>query len=680
MNANDLLDLMNNTKDKFVMEAMESRAGKTGKKVLRLNRVALVAAILAVMLVLAGCVAVFLRLQDMSVGQDTYIQRYDPSGKAIEPTEKVRQYINFSGYDSSPAQMASKEWYEFCESYDPEHKLMTNEPDLPDIPNDYEYCYGCYTPEMVQKLDEIAEKYDLNLLGLWVSIQRWQSDIALNAIGTTSLLKEGAQAEMGEVSGMLYPPYNFKFEFDMKLTGEDALWTKRLYATAVYRNTHYVPSQGGWFLDLENYDQWSYTTSDGTKLLLALGKYNGSAFLVAEQKDAFYTIEIDSNINYTDYPDPADLITKEGVEQVAEVFDFSLIPTQIDADAMQADLEAAEAAYQAENTYIPPTYGDFTELMKESNWYWIYDMQYAFYDINEDGTDDLLLGNDGMLSYWYTMRDGIVEEHFGNTGYLCEDGILEVVDTMFEYSSFLRYTYSHLDKGIITEEDPEMLTHYKGKWYDTTEYLWLNTFDTTPTITEDEAKAIRSQYTHIELDWKPIFDYPLDEEGSTLGEYAKEQDVRLSDGELVDFYADWWKPRQERNDWITHYAIRDVNGDGVADLLLSGDGEKYWEAYTYRYGGMQLLSIGDAYLCEDGIFEQVGERQEHPGIVIDEYVFYTLDGFNRKILDYVAYDKSTTSWMSDYDFTPMSEADAQEILNQYTPIDQGLRPISELVG
>lgn len=169
----------------------------------------------------------------------------------------------------------------------------------------------------------------------------------------------------------------------------------------------------------------------------------------------------------------------------------------------------------------------------------------------------------------------------------------------------------------------------------------------------------------------------MDENGTTLGDYAREQDVRLSGEELTQVYADLVRRSPE---WRTYYTIRDINGDGVEDLILSGDGERYWEAFTYRYGAIQHLLTGDFLFCENGVIEHRGLRHEEPGIEIEEYEFFTMEGFEKKHLDYTAYDKSTTSWMSDYDFTPMDEADAQAILAKYPRIDQGMRPINELLG
>ena len=48
---------------------------------------------------------------------------------------------------------------------------------------------------------------------------------------------------------------------------------------------------------------------------------------------------------------------------------------------------------------------------------------------------------------------------------------------------------------------------------------------------------------------------------------------------------------------------------------------------------------------------------------------------------FLAYNKATASWQGDwYNEVPMTEAEANAILTKYPRIDQGMRPISELLG
>ena len=155
MTGKDLLTAMSGIDGRYIEEAAPAAALKTRS----LRRPLLVAAAIAAALLLVGCGIVYaLRLQDMSIGKATYTQRFDDKGKAIDPVEKSMDIITPYGRSGDAIQQALKEWYEFQESYDPDYLLATNEPDIPDIPNQYEYTYSCYTQEMVDKVRKEVEQ------------------------------------------------------------------------------------------------------------------------------------------------------------------------------------------------------------------------------------------------------------------------------------------------------------------------------------------------------------------------------------------------------------------------------------------------------------------------------------------------------------------------------------------
>ena len=170
-------------------------------------------------------------------------------------------------------------------------------------------------------------------------------------------------------------------------------------------------------------------------------------------------------------------------------------------------------------------------------------------------------------------------------------------------------------------------------------------------------------------------EYPLDGEGKTLGDSIREKDVRVSYEELIQLYTERLNGMKDM--YYTHYRIMDFNGDGVEDLLLSGDGDSYWNVLTYRYGRVMSIYAKDFLLCEDGIVDHCGKRYEDPAIEIQEHEFVRMTGFEEEPLDFIAYNKSTASWECDRDGTPMETAEA--ILEKYPHIEQGMRPISELL-
>ena len=231
MTGKDLVIAMSGIDGRYIEEAAPAAAPKTRS----LRRPLLVAAAIAAALLLVGCGIVYaLRLQDMSIGKATYTQRFDDKGKAIDPVEKSVDIITPYGRSGDAIQQALKEWYEFQESYDPDGALMTNDPDNPDIPNQYEYTYGCYTQEMVDKVDEIVAKYNLKLLDVPIVFQRYQSDIFLEETGIQSLLLPDSNAQMLELVGELFLPYNIYMEFQIATENADSPWGHYCYTRKDY--------------------------------------------------------------------------------------------------------------------------------------------------------------------------------------------------------------------------------------------------------------------------------------------------------------------------------------------------------------------------------------------------------------------------------------------------------------
>jgi hypothetical protein len=665
MTGKDLLTAMSGIDGRYIEEAAPAAAPKRQS----LRRPLLVAAAIAAALLLVGCGIVYaLRLQDMSIGKATYTQRFDDKGKAIDPVEKSLDIITPYGRSGDAIQQALKEWYEFQESYDPDGALLTDEPDIPDIPNQYEYTYSCYTQEMVDKVDEIAAKYDLKLLDEWIPFQRYQSDIFLEETGIQSLLLPDSGAQITGMVGMLYPPYNFSMEFNLVTENAGTLMTSYGYA-----RKDYFPRAFPGGMDIDAYEQWDHTTPGGTKLLLALsGKGQGE--IIAEQENAMIMISIDGNraTSHTAYPDASEVMTKAELESIADQFDYSIRPKEVNKAVVEEKLAAAEADYQAEHAYVPETYTDFSDYLKKRVYIPDESRQYAFSDLTGDGVDELLLGRDGAFFYWLSMENGeVVENVYGDT-YLCKGNILEQYVAPDMYGDIERHTYSKPENGGYGDKIVAV-ERVGNQWYRSYDIYERDKTE----ISQDEAAAIMAKYPRIQLDWKPLVDYPLDESGLTLGSYLKAKDVQPSDDELLRIYKDCLS---RQDSFYTHYRIMDINGDGVKDLLRSGDGDRYWDIVTYRYGNLQLLPIMDFYLCENNVMEQIELFNKEEGVEIEGTSFSRCNGFNREELDFVAYNKATASWQSDYIGTPMSEADAKAILAKYSRVDQGMQPISQLLN
>ena len=681
-----LIKVIGDVDESYVLSALETRDVQVRtKKRMTVSRSLLIAALVALLLLLVGCAVVYaLRLQDMSVGKETYTQTFDDSGKAIEPVEKERDVLTLFGHSGDPIQLATKEWFDFLKTYDPDGALMDNNPDHPEIPNQYEYTYSCYTQEMVDKVDEIAEKNGLKLLEEWIPFQGWQSDIFLEESGAGSLVLQDSGAEITGLSGMFYPPHNFDVDVEVKLEGMDT----KLWATVLYARKDYFPKDYAGGIDLSLYKQWDFTAADGTSLLLALSS-KGQGYIIADLSNAMMILYVDGNFSGSAYPTAEEIMTKEQLEMVADVFDYSIQPQILDREAVMEKLAESDAAHDAETAYEPETYTNFSEVLISRYVLPNNRAQYTFFDLTGDGVEELLLDEDGdgAIDEWHTIQDGEVQWFWGNNTFLCNGYVLEQYLPDSERDDYAQYYYRKADSDTAWMDlDYESMGEWigglsliGGKWTFMPEF---NSPDTEE-VTEEEALSFMAQYPRISLDWKSVMNYPLSED-QTLSDYLNEKDVRVSDAELLDLYKTYLNERENMH--YSHYRILDINGDGVDDLLLKrendallGNTDYYCLALTYRYGIVTGFA-SDFYLCEDGVLEHVDTRHAGGfGVEKDGHEFLRCDGLETEVLDFVAYNKSTASWQTDWwDNIPITEEEANAILAKYPRIDQGMRPISEL--
>lgn len=155
MKAMDILETMGSIRDKYVLEAHNQTAAT--KKRIPSKRLLLIAAIISLLLLLMGCAAVLIGLQKISLGRVT-VPQYSQPGWTMD-------IVSTNGYVESVNYKATQEWIEFINSYDQDRSLEhAKDTNGYSSPEDYRI-YNCYTPEMQTKVDEIAQKYDLQLAG-----------------------------------------------------------------------------------------------------------------------------------------------------------------------------------------------------------------------------------------------------------------------------------------------------------------------------------------------------------------------------------------------------------------------------------------------------------------------------------------------------------------------------------
>lgn len=331
MNSNDLFDIIGETPERYVLDAANISTKVIPTQRRSPKRIWLIAAIIALILGLVGCaVAYALSLDNVILGTE----RMEDRPGVTNPQTR----ISLQGYAGDPSYQAAKEWYDFEQTYDPDGTIqMSVSGDAVSIPEEYQ-SYNCYTQEMVDKVDEICQKYGLETQGK--AIFPLDEEDFYTTLQIDRLVKENAAAQSELSPVYFYQTGTFMLSCDTMLTGENSPWP---YPISYQYRCVMKSDLDTAFLNVgnaDNYDQWEYTTSDGVQLLLAISE--DKALLIADLENAFVTMNIlDPRVG--DILAGEQTITRRAMEAFAEIFDFSFTPLRPTAQ----QIEQLEAKYDA---------------------------------------------------------------------------------------------------------------------------------------------------------------------------------------------------------------------------------------------------------------------------------------------------------------------------------------------
>ena len=504
-------------------------AGKAGTGTLK--RHLTVAAIIALMLLLVGCAAwLCLHLEDLRIGEETYVEnmRYREDGSKIPPTEKVKQFICIAGPEGSRNQLAAKEWLDFKQRYDPDGSLWKAAGGF-EKPAQYDDYTDAYTQEMLDKIDEICQKYDLLLTGDAVIFQQGDQDLLAQVLGIESVVKEnsGLTLEFGGARVSACGNFNVSYQAALQnpQTGEDYTFTL-IYD---YRDKAYFTSGYLIIEDGEAVQQWNYTLPDGTEVLI-VSDQGGDAYILRDREDAFVDITI-RNVGWN-WDSPGDVMSRADMELIAKALDYSLKPQKVEDTArLQAQLEADWQARQnqgedsaeverrrqllEENEHCD-SYKDLICRMRDNESYFtdycsvayehFWDtMEYTLLDVTGDGEEDLILGRDGHIHAIWTIRDGKTDRVASSydEGYLCGGNVYE--DYVFLDGKPYHWYFRINTDGRLEQLMEVNYDTYSGSWMlDESE----DGTGSTP-ISEEQATQIIDSFVRIPLEMESVQAFPM---------------------------------------------------------------------------------------------------------------------------------------------------------------------------
>ena len=320
MNGKDLLIDLGNISHKYYEEAETDYIGVTAKYN-TFRKPLLIAAILGLLMLLIGCAAYFYSLQQLVVIDHTKeviaVVEEDISKNATETIPETdagphvaEKVLSLQGYEGSPAYLALHEWWEYAIDY------TIQNPDLR-FSSDYQrpqaYTkYPCYSQDMVDKVDEICNKYGLHLLGKSLFITDAEG---MEEHGLSGVLSKKAMPRC--FYGHLYEDGSFIASGELEFSGNYEK-TVQFQMHNIKKDAFYTVHLG--LNNMSDYIQWNYKTQDGYNALLALNERTGLIF--TENEGHFVSIIIgevpDSNMVFTGLPKE-----KKFLEMVCDCFAFS---------------------------------------------------------------------------------------------------------------------------------------------------------------------------------------------------------------------------------------------------------------------------------------------------------------------------------------------------------------------
>ena len=314
-------------------------AGKDDTMKHKKMRPVLIAAIIALSVLLMGSAWAALHLQDLKIGETSgYGEILDSEGNVTKETKLTQEILSLHGYVNSPTYLAHKEWLEFYEEYRASHELTKEENYF--IPPEKYQAYFVFNQEMIDKVDEIAEKYNLNLLGEVCDFRHEEGGIFRQAVGIDSYLKTNSVATIAHESGYFYQEGNFKVEFDLRMPDEEQFWMHPVYGSIYYSESDNFDTVNFFINDPENTEQWNYVSDAGDELLIINSESSGYALVYCVRSDAVIFVRLQTT--YPSPDDPHTTMTTRQIEQIAEQFDYSLSVETVDMDLAKERLKQFE--------------------------------------------------------------------------------------------------------------------------------------------------------------------------------------------------------------------------------------------------------------------------------------------------------------------------------------------------
>ena len=512
--------------------------------------------------------------------------------------------------------------------------------------------YGCRNTEMAQKVDEICTKYGLNKVGDGISPDTTEE--MFTALNVRSMVRDSGNGDVTTSNPSYSADGNFEFWGATTVSGVDYPIEYR-----VYRAMKQTLSTAYWEIENTSDYQWSNcVTTAGTDVLIAVGQNN--SLVLTDTGDSVVVIVV---MNAT----TGDTQTgKAALEAFANTFDLSLAPrTQNAPVETTAPTESGTAIPEAYQPVIAKYVTALTEhwggeacsnadiSILVSYATSPSELGYALLDLDNDGTDELIIANDAerqVIYDLYSLVDGKLVHVFtgwDRNSYELREGY-RILNIGSNGAASADYVYCHLSNGQLVTDSLirfDAATDPDHPWFRGTSENDLAPI-TDENWSEDE---IYSAAASLPI---AITSFADDSAGS--------YDPALADYEGYLSTID--------TSSIKYYALRDLDGDGQDELLLYNSGETLMKVAAIQNGTAQEILSGNVLdLCEGNVLEAW-----EGGSGAEQRTYYRVENHTAVPFECIIYniDENQCYRDSNYDFyeeklTPITEEEYNRVVNTY---------------
>ncbi len=258
--------------------------------------------------------------------------------KRTKETTTEQQNILVLAVPESPEWKAQQEWFQYCtfyeRSYQYEEGILMEDELFKQGDTEGRFSgsmenYGVYTLDMAEKLNELCEKYNLQLLGERVYYESYEE--AMENLGVESFIADGYQLD--SVNFRAFKGSNWGGSFDL-LDDNEKVLSKDVSVSVNKQGflDNYPMNMG----DLSNFDEWNYTNQNGEVVDVVMNYkeeycyifYKGEkdfAVVHVEPEYTYYRDDVEVDASTTDWWTHYEttMPTKEQVQKIADAFVFS---------------------------------------------------------------------------------------------------------------------------------------------------------------------------------------------------------------------------------------------------------------------------------------------------------------------------------------------------------------------